>query len=94
MNCLYCQQLTSDEGEGVFICEDCDVIFECSSPSNIYWIFFNLKKYKIGVDVEHKIMQIFNKDSFNCFIVNYLPDVNPNNINQLLDRLLNLRVFL
>lgn len=95
-NCIYCQQLADGEDDGIFVCENCQVTFECNPNTyEIWWIFFDgLIEYQISLNIEHKVTGVFNKNTFDNFIVNYIPDINPTNAQQWLERLLNLRIFL
>ena len=104
MNCKYCNQPTEDRLNAcIKECNSCRATFyfyrSPNSPTP-HTIQLKHKEYLIELDFDEQVCQLWYPgpfhDSYDTYLVqlDYIPDINPTNINRWLERLLNLKAFL
>ncbi len=94
MNCIYCNNLLSPRGKGVYYdCLHCDNVAFYAENNDIMYIEFTFRPYILEIGIKENDIMIYdnNHDILNIL---YIPqNINPNNAKSYLDRFLKLVVF-
>lgn len=102
MNCHYCNKFIADDTTGISntYCVDCRVLHVCLDNKimglrlfTARWVDMNYFEYSVDLKPEVSKCSVY-KDHKLIVNLDYLPDVQPDNIEDWISKLLNLKAFL
>jgi hypothetical protein len=101
-NCLYCNKELNDNGTpNFFQCKDCNSNIITDRNNNNRLTYFEVKTegYTVGVYPDEYKCKLFintyQPETFKPVLtLNYIPEINPSNVKDWIDRILALKCFL
>lgn len=94
MNCYFCK--TEGDDSDSLMCYNCPtkVWNTANSMGRVLLVYMYVDNYTIGLDIYDNYCFIINEKQEYLLKMNYIPQVNPNNVEQYVKKLLKLKAFL
>jgi len=97
MNCYFCQSYQPENSIHVMLCQQCprEVFNKTTSRGTNLLVCMYVDNYTIGLSIEDQSCFILETDTQKYLLnLDYIPNITPYNVEQYVEKLLNLKVFL